>query len=295
MSEITNITNDDLLTTTWLGLVEDNEDPKLEGRCRIRVFGKFDARIDPEDPNSSFVIPVEHLPWARQCTNITGGSSTGGGFLSFPKRGSIVSVKFNEGNIYMPEYFYNVHVSDEVKTEVENSYQNSHVVLYDTAFGIDENGENTRQGEHIKVYFTEEKGLMMDYATANGSSIINIRNDNTILIEYPNGKIVHVQEDKISLGKETESDEPAVLGEKNLEALESLADRIQELTTAIQTFSTAQSTVATNIFLLAPLIPALTSLNVSATTTLAKLAADTRPKLPVTRSSTVSLDGPSKI
>jgi hypothetical protein len=195
MAEIENIVNDDLKTTTWLGIVEDNEDPKREGRCRIRVFGKFDSRVDPEDLSSSFIIPTEHLPWARQCTNITGGSDTGGGFLSFPKRGSIVSVKFNEGNIYMPEYYYNVHVSDEVKTEIGNSYQNSHVLIYDTAFGLDQDGNNSRSGESIKLFFTEERGLVIDYATTSGSSVINIRPDNSVQITNANGDSINMQND----------------------------------------------------------------------------------------------------
>ena len=295
MPEIQNIVNDDLKATTWLGFVEDNEDPKLEGRCRVRVLGKFDDRIDPEDPESDFIIPTEHLPWARQSTNITGGSSSGGGLLSFPKVGALVSVKFNEGNIYMPEYFYNVHVSDEVKDEVQNSYQNSHVIVYDTAFGIDSEGENQRDGEHIKIFFTEEKGLMLDYATTEGSSIINIRPDNSIFIERAGGKAIHIQQDTISIGKENESDEPAVLGEKNKEALESLADRIQGLATAIQTFATAQSGVAGAVFPLAALIPALTTLNTQAAVQLTQLSTVTRPKLPITRSSSVTVDGPSKL
>ena len=294
MPEIQNIVNDDLKATTWLGFVEDNEDPKLEGRCRVRVLGKFDDKIDPEDPKSDFIIPTEHLPWARQSTNVTGGSSSGGGLLSFPKKGALVSIRFNEGNIYMPEYFYNVHTSDEVKTEIQNSYQNSHVLVYDTAFQLNEEGENERAGEHIKVFFTEEKGLVFDYGTEEGSSIINIRPDSSIFIQRAEGKAIHIKEDTISIGKEDESDEPAVLGEKNLEALQSLADRIQDLSTALTTFATTQTAVVAAVFPLAPLAGALTALNTEILKTQAQLSSVTRPKFGPTRSSSVTVDGPPK-
>ena len=49
---------DNLIGTQWLGTVEDNEDPEFEGRCRIRVFGKMDQRVDIEDPNSEFILPT---------------------------------------------------------------------------------------------------------------------------------------------------------------------------------------------------------------------------------------------
>ena len=182
MPQLGNIVDDNLLGTFWLGRVIDVNDPTQEGRIRVRVFGKFDARINPDDATSSFLIPDEHIPWAYPNVNLEAGSITGSGSFSVPKLGSIISVTFENGNIYTPIYYGYAHVSEEVKAEISNSYQNSHVLIYDTAFGLDQDGNNSRSGESIKLFFTEEKGLVIDYATTQGSSIINIKPDNSIEI-----------------------------------------------------------------------------------------------------------------
>ena len=68
-----NITQDNLNGTNWIGLVVDNEDPLQEGRVKVKVFGKFDELED------------EAIPWATPRNNLTGGSATGSGFHSVPK------------------------------------------------------------------------------------------------------------------------------------------------------------------------------------------------------------------
>jgi hypothetical protein len=67
-------------------------------------------------------------------------------------------------------------ISDETKAEIKDSYTNAHVLLYDTV-----------TAEYVKVYFTEKKGLMLDYKT----SIINILPDKSIVLENAskNGRI----------------------------------------------------------------------------------------------------------
>jgi hypothetical protein len=182
MPQLGNITDDNLVGTFWLGKIVDVEDPNQEGRCRIRIFGKLDARVNPDDPNSDYLIPDEHLPWAYPNFSSASGSISGSGQFSVPKLGSVVSLYFDNGNIYTPIYLGSVHPSDEVKTEIGNSYQNSHVLIYDTAFGLDQDGNNGRSGESIKLFFTEERGLVIDYATTQGSSIINLKPDNSIEI-----------------------------------------------------------------------------------------------------------------
>lgn len=152
---------DDHLSGTWLGEVVDIEDPLKIGRVRINVFGKFDE------------IPTTDIPWAYPAMNSTGGSDTGGGFFSVPKLGSIVSVRFDQGNIYHPEYYYNQKISDDVKAEIEGSYPNAHVIIYDTV----------TEGS-LKIFFTEQKGLMLDYKETQ----INIKNDNSIDIHTASGK-----------------------------------------------------------------------------------------------------------
>ena len=148
-----NAYKDDLLATSWLGEVVDIEDPQKVGRIKVKVYGKFDE------------LAKDDIPWAYPGNNMTAGSETGGGFFSVPKLGSIVSIKFDMGNIYHPEYFFQQKISDETKAEIKDSYTNAHVLIYDT---ITE--------EYVKVYFTEKKGLMLDYK----KSIINIKPDKSI-------------------------------------------------------------------------------------------------------------------
>lgn len=178
---------DNLKNTHWVGIVEDSQDPLFEGRCRIRILGKFDGRIDPSNNESEFIIPTDNLPWARPGNKFTGGSNTGSGTFDVPKLNSIVKVTFDNGDIYSPVYHYNLYHSDDVQTEIGNSYDNAHVLLYDTAFELDEDGNNNREGEHIKAFFTEEKGLMFDYGTAEGSTTINIKPDNSVEVINANG------------------------------------------------------------------------------------------------------------
>jgi len=148
-----NYWKDDLDSTSWIGEVVDIADPLKEGRVKVKVYGKFDQ------------IPTEHIPWAYPANNMTAGSATGGGFFSVPKLKSLVAVRFDNGNIYHPEYTFQQKISAEVKSEIENSYDNAHIIIYDTV----------TEGK-LKIFFTEEKGVMIDYK----ESQINIKPDKSI-------------------------------------------------------------------------------------------------------------------
>lgn len=156
-----NAYEDDLLATSWLGEVMDVEDPQKMGRIKVKVFGKLDD------------IPTEDIPWAHPGNNHTGGSDTGGGFYSVPKVGSLVSIKFDCGNLAHPEYFFLQNISDQLRDEIKDSYTNAHSLIYDTI----------TEG-FLKVYFTEQKGLMLDYK----NSQINIRPDKSIIIQNASRK-----------------------------------------------------------------------------------------------------------
>jgi len=238
-----NFNADDLRTTQWVGIVEDTADDIFEGRCKIRVYGKMDGRVDSEDPESAYKIPTLALPWSRPHQLMYGGSATGSGKFEIPKLGSIVRMTFDNGNFYQPIYHENIYPSDETKAEIEASYQNSHVLIYDTAFGLTggENGTevtNDREGESVKVFFTEEKGLMMDYTTATGPTTINIKPDNSVEIINTNGDSIIMTNDgnitmthsadvnikcvnaKITASGETHINSPKIkLGEAAIEAV----------------------------------------------------------------------------
>lgn|SRR5574343_628914 len=141
----------------YLGIIVDNNDPEMEGRCRINVFGKFDD-LDPEN-----------LPWAHpvQSAIFGGGENSGAGSFSFPKLGSLVRVKFNNGDIYAPEYYVIENLNEALKTEISESYVNAQVLLYD-------------EDEDIKIIYTQEKGLLFFHK----KSFINIDKNTDITIQH---------------------------------------------------------------------------------------------------------------
>lgn len=149
----------------YCGRVVDIEDPLNLGRIRVEVFGFFDG-LEPT-----------LIPWATPGNGFTGGSSTGSGFFSIPKLGSLVDVQFDNGNIYNPVYLFQQRISDELREEIGDD-KNAHSIIYDT--------ENS-----IKVYYTTEKGLMLDFS----ETLVNIKSDNTIIITNPNGDKVELIND----------------------------------------------------------------------------------------------------
>lgn len=171
---------DNLVGTTWVGEVVDIQDPLLVGRVRVRVFGKFDTRENPYDKNSKYIIPDDALPWAYPAGYFTGGGATGSGSFSVPKKGSIVNITFENGNVYYPEYSFQVHISDELAAEIKESYTNAQVLMYDTV---------TQGG--MKVYFTEKKGMMIDYKT----NTINIKPDESIEVKNSGGDVILLTKD----------------------------------------------------------------------------------------------------
>ena len=62
MEDIKELYSDNIRDSHWLGEVMDNEDPLLLGRCRIKVFGKFDN------------ISTENIPWATPQNRMLPGS-----------------------------------------------------------------------------------------------------------------------------------------------------------------------------------------------------------------------------
>ena len=182
---IRDFSKDDLRNTSWLGEVVDIADPQKIGRIKVKVFGKFDE------------LDNESIPWAYPGNNISAGSADGGSFFSVPKMGSIVSIKFDNGNIYYPEYFFNQHLSQDARKEIENSYENAHIIVYDTV----------TDGK-LKIFFTQEKGLMLDYKETQ----INIKPDKSIVIKAEN--VIIDQAKSIELGKG--ATEPVILGNEFL-------------------------------------------------------------------------------
>lgn len=90
------------LNAIYRGVIEDNVDPLLAGRCKVRVFG---VHSPSKTRNSTDGIPTDELPWAEPVLGLIEGSVSNNGFFSVPLQGSHVFVFFENGNILQPRYF----------------------------------------------------------------------------------------------------------------------------------------------------------------------------------------------
>ena len=162
--DISNRDINDLLDKQFLGVVEAIDDPRKEGRARIRVFGIHDD------------IATEDLPWAYPKTNpMFFGQEGKAGSISIPKLKSAVVVRFDNGNPYSPEYFAIHELAQDIKDEFgqEGEYEGSHVILFD--------GD-----QELKIWFSVNKGLTIQLKEAS----INVAQDNLITVTSSNKVVV---------------------------------------------------------------------------------------------------------
>lgn len=82
--------DDTIYDGRYNGVVEDNNDPEQNGRCRIRVMGLYDG------------IETELLPWALPDFAFCG---TKKGSFIVPEIGTVVNVYYDDDDIYQPRYF----------------------------------------------------------------------------------------------------------------------------------------------------------------------------------------------
>lgn len=133
----------------YLGVVVNPDDPLRRARCKIRVFEAFEGISD------------EDLPWAmpRERSIFAGGKSKGAGNTSYPKKETIVKVRFNNGELYAPEYWGietpNEKMTDLIKADVD--YVNHHVLCFD-------------EDERLSVHYTPDQGFWIYHK----GSLINI-------------------------------------------------------------------------------------------------------------------------
>lgn len=167
---------DDLREMTFLGVVVDVNDPKKIGRCRVRVFGKFDDIADGD------------LPWASPNLALSFGQNGGSGRFSTPKKDAIVNVTFNNGNIYSPEYYAMQELATDMQAELSGSYTNAHSLIYDA-------------DEKLRMYYTQQKGITIYL----DESRINIANDNAITIEHKGtSAIIELRGNNITITADSE-------------------------------------------------------------------------------------------
>ena len=135
---------------TYIGMVEDNNDPSRMGRCKIRVFDIFDGR-SKED---KYDIDLEDLPWAVPHKDINGNE------FNIPDKGKVVTVIFENGNKNNPEYLcsdhYNVNLERKLEAISSEDYISMKALLFD---------------HKTQIYVTDSEGLKIDHKFNN----INIK------------------------------------------------------------------------------------------------------------------------
>jgi len=164
--DISNRDIDDLRDKQFLGVVESIDDPRKEGRARVRVYSIHDD------------LEKEDIPWAYpKNKSLFFGQGGKAGSLSVPKVGSIVAVRFDNGNPYSPEYFAIHELAQDVKDELNSEYEGSHIVLFD--------GD-----QELKIWFTINRGLTISVKGSNinidPNNTITLKTDNKVVIDSPN-------------------------------------------------------------------------------------------------------------
>lgn len=161
----------DIRNRIFVAVVEDNNDPKKLGRCRCRVMNIFDE------------IPIEDIPWASPWKDLNGNQ------FILPEKGKIVSVVFDEGNIYKPEYIYAEHYNANLEKKLSSlsssDYTSMRALMFD---------------HKTQIYSNDSEGLKMDYKLNN----VNIKDDSINLNLKDNFG-------KVNIGSDTSSQQ-AILG-----------------------------------------------------------------------------------
>lgn len=153
----------DLRNKDWLGEVVENDDPETQFRCKIKIFGLFEE------------LEIDAIPWAFPANHGIFASKDEGGFGngSVPKIGSILKVRFSNGDIYAPEYYAIQNINPTLQSEIAGDYQGTHVLAYD----VDEDLKIIYQpGVGVKIHLKE--------------SHITINPDESITIEHSNSESI---------------------------------------------------------------------------------------------------------
>ena len=86
---------------TYVGVVEENNDPKKMGRIKVRVLDVFDN------------TPIDDIPWANPWKDLVGDQFT------LPDKGKIVTVVFENANINNPVFIFSDHYNINLEKKLE--------------------------------------------------------------------------------------------------------------------------------------------------------------------------------
>lgn len=193
MSTEKELNTDNLRDTHWLGEVIDNVDPLKMGRCKVKVLGKYDN------------LPDDAIPWATPMNRNAVGSH------HVPRIGDIVSARFDNGNLYHPEYWFHIEQNLDLKEDIldgEDNAENVISLVYDAE-------------RNVRIYHSEKDGLVITRGLgAKERPLMQIDEDGDIKIStdarifLDAGNIFLSNTGEVSGGEDAEPDptQPAVRG-----------------------------------------------------------------------------------
>ena len=172
----------------YRGVVEDNNDPLKNGRCRKRVFG---INTSVKEKSETEGKPTEELPSAEPALGLIEGSISGYGLFSVPLKGSHVFLFFENGNILQPRFFATVPGIPENKADPDVGFNDPDGVYPDRTGKDYEDGTGGSEYPHNIVLRTHG-GIIMEINSGEGNkrvrvshpvgSEIIIDNDGSIII-----------------------------------------------------------------------------------------------------------------
>lgn len=142
---------------TYVGVVEDNNDPEKIGRVKIRVMDVFDE------------LDLEDIPYAMPWKDLNGNS------FNVPEKGKVVMVIFDQGNTDSPEFIYadhyNINLENKIKKLSDSDYTSMKSLIFD---------------HKTQIYVNESEGLKIDHKYNNiniteNSVDINLKDNNRTL------------------------------------------------------------------------------------------------------------------
>lgn len=131
---------------TYVGVVEDNNDPKKLGRVRVRVLDIFDD------------LKVEDIPWATPYKDLNGNG------FNIPDKGKVLLVVFDQGDKYKPEFISSDHFNTNLEKKISSLSGDNYISMKSLLFD-----------HKTQIYVNDKEGLKLDHKYNN----VNIT-ENTI-------------------------------------------------------------------------------------------------------------------
>lgn len=127
---------------TYLGVVEDNNDPKKLGRIKVRVLDVFDN------------TPLNDIPWSNPWKDLVGDE------FKVPDNGKIVTVVFENADINSPEYVFSDHFNINLEKKLSQLSDADYLSMKSLIFD-----------HKTQIYVNDGEGLKLDHKF----NVVNIK------------------------------------------------------------------------------------------------------------------------